>query len=330
MTDAASSTALTSPVSFLRCERCREHLDEDDLFCPNCGHEAPGEEHTPAGRMTVHAFDCAGCGASLTWEHEIQGLRCAFCGQAKLEEKAVLQIPPPRLIVPFRINQEQAVALYRAWLGRGTFRPGDLTRESKVTEMRGVYLPYWLFSIDCHAYWTADSNHVPPGARADWAPHFGEHAARYASQLVPASGVLTATQLWKVDGWDLTQAVPYAPEALRDHPAEAFAVPRKRARLAAVQGFENLLRQDCEKKVPGTYRRNLRINPLFTGAHASPALMPLWIMAYEYRGRTYRFLINGQSGEVKGSAPTSPWKVLALIGLILLGLFLISLISGGR
>lgn len=322
--------ALAAPVSSLRCEKCREHLDEDDLFCPNCGHEAPGEEHAPAGRMTVHRFDCAGCGASLTWELEIQGLRCAFCGQAKLEEKAVLQVPPPHLIVPFRIDREQAGALYRAWLGRGTFRPGDLRSESKVTEMRGVYLPYWLFSIDCHAWWTADSNHVPPGARAEWAPHFGEHAGRYASQLVPASAVLTSSQLWKVDIWDLAQAVPYTPEALRDHPAEAFAISRKHARLTAIRGFEALLREDCEKKVPGTRRRNVRINPLFTGAHASPALMPVWIMAYEYRGRIYRFLINGQSGEVKGRAPVSVWRALAALALILLALFLIELLLGGR
>ena len=315
--------ALSLPVSFLRCERCREHLDEDDLFCPNCGHEAPGEEHAPTGRLTVHSFDCGGCGASLTWELEIQGMRCAFCGQERLEEKAVLRIPPPRLIVPFRIGREQAAALYRAWLGNGIFRPGDLRSESKVTEMRGVYLPYWLFSIDCHAYWTADSNHIPPGARAEWAPHFGEHAGRYASQLVPASGMLTSSTLGKLGGWDLAQAVPYSPEALRDHPAEAFAVPRKRARLSAIQGFKALLRQDCEMKVPGTSQRNLRVNPLFTGAHASPALMPVWIMACEYRGQTYQFLINGQSGQTEGDAPVSLWRVLAAVGLILLVLFLL-------
>jgi hypothetical protein len=320
--------ALSAPVSFLRCEKCQEHLDEDDLFCPNCGDSAPGEEHAPAGRMTVHRFDCTGCGASLTWELEVQGLRCAFCGQAKLEEKAVLQIPPPRLIIPFRIVREQAGALYRAWLGNGIFRPGDLRSESKVTEMRGVYLPYWLFSIDCHAWWTADSNHVPPGARAEWAPHFGEHAGRYASQLVPASGVLTSYKLGKLGTWDLSPAVPYTPEALRDHPAEAFSVPRKRARLTAVQGFEGLLREDCEKKVPGSRRRNVKVNPLFTGAHASPVLMPVWIMAFEYRGRTWQFLVNGQSGQIEGNAPVSLWRVLAAVGLAVLAFFLLLVMLG--
>lgn len=321
---------LTAPVSFLRCEKCREHLEEDDLFCPSCGHQVPGEERAPAGRMTVHTCDCLSCGASLTWELEIEGLRCPFCGQARLEEKAVLRIPQPRLIVPFQIGREQAFDLYRTWLGRSIFRPGNLRSESRVTEMRGVYLPFWLLSIDCHVYWTADSNHVPAGARARWAPHFGEHAERYASPLVPASGAaLTSYTLWRLYGGFklpqeiLSQAVPYTPEALRDHPAEAFAVPRKRARLTIPWRLEELLREDCNEKVPGTERRGLTMNPLLTGAHASPVLMPAWIMAYEYHGRTYQFLVNGQSGEVEGRAPVSPWRVLAAVGLVVLAFFLL-------
>ena len=36
---------------------------------------------------------------------------------------------------------------------------------------------------------------------------------------------------------------------------------------------------------------------------------PIWIAAYEYRGRAYRFLVNGQTGEVQGEAPLSWWKI---------------------
>lgn len=319
----------TDSVPFLRCGRCRESLDEGDRFCPSCGGEAPDEEHEPADRVTVRLFECAGCGAALLWELEAQGLRCAFCGQTRLEEKGLPRIPAPRLIVPFRIDREQAAALCRTWLERGFFRPGGLRRPSRGMEMRGVYLPYWQLSIDGHAYWTADSNHVPPGARAEWAPHFGEHAGRYAGPLLSASGVLRPF-IHAGDAWDLSQASPWVPGALRGHPAEAFSVPRKRLRHFALMGIEQRLREDCETQVPGSELRGLKINPLYTRAHASPVLMPAWIAASEYRGRTYYFVVNGQSGKVQGSTPVSPWRVLALVALILLVLFLIGLILGGR
>jgi predicted RNA-binding Zn-ribbon protein involved in translation (DUF1610 family) len=321
---------LTSPppFSFLRCEKCREHLDEGDLFCPSCGHEAPGQEYQPAGSLEVHRFECTGCGATLTWELEAQSLQCAFCGRAALEERETVRIPPPRRIIPFQIDQTRAGILFRESVGRGLFRPGDLLRTLAVTEMRGVYLPYWAFSVDCHFYWTADSNFTPPGAKAEWAPHFGEHTARYEHRLVPASGALTSWETGKLGDWNLAQAVPYAPELVRDAPVEAFSVTRKRARALAFQSFEQQVRTDCAPQVPGTRHRNLKTNPLYAGAEAWPLLVPVWILTYEYRGRSYRFLIHGQTGKIEGSAPVSPWRVLAAAVLAVLALLLLALLAG--
>lgn len=313
---------------FLRCEKCRELLDEGDLFCPSCGHEAPGQVDQPAGRLEVHRFECTGCGATLTWELEVQGLRCAFCGRAALEERESVRLPPPRRLVPFQVDQTRAGTLFRESVGRGLFRPGDLLRTLRVTELRGVYLPYWAFSVECHLYWTADSNATPPGAKAEWAPYFGEHIARYEHRLVPASGALTSSETGKLGAWDLAQAVPWAPELVRDVPAEAFSVTRKQARSRAFESFEQQVRADCMPKVPGSRRRNLRVNPLYTGAEAWPLLVPVWILAYEYRGRRYRFLVNGQTGKVEGTAPVSPWKLLAAAGLVLLIFLLLVLLSG--
>lgn len=320
------------PFPFLRCEKCREHLDEEDLFCPSCGHEAPlsgkNREYEPAGRIQVHRFDCTGCGATLTWELEVQGLKCAFCGRDSLEKQEAVSVPAPRLVVPFQIDQTRASSLFRDFLGRGFYRPGDLLQASTVTEMRGVYLPYWAFSVECHLYWTADSDFVPPGAKAEWAPQFGEHIARYTHRLIPASGALTAHEIGKLGNWSLDQSLPYAPELLRDTPAEAFSLTRKRARALAFAGFEQQVRADCTPEVLGTRKRNLKVNPLYTGAEAWPVLVPVWILAYEYRSRRYRFLINGQTGKVEGTAPVSPWKVLAVVGLVVLLFVLLVLLIG--
>ena len=325
------TTALSPLGPLIRCERCRELLDEDDLFCPSCGHEAPprpGEEYQPAGRIEVHRFECTGCGATLTWESDVQALRCAFCGQASLEERPPVCTPVPQGVVPFALDQAQADALFRQWLGKGLFRPGDLRQASTLTEMRGVYLPYWSFSVECDTYWTADSNATPAFARADWAPHFGAHRARYQGVTVPASGALELAEIHALGAYDFEKTVPYASEILAGHPAEAFAVTRKRARVLAGQGFEERVKADCLQQIPGSRHRNLHVNTLFTGAFASPLLLPVWIVAYEYRGKPYRFLVNGQTGQAHGTAPVSPWRVLAAVLLVALLLVLIILLSG--
>jgi len=318
-------------LPFPRCETCGELLDEGDLFCPSCGREAPrgagDPAQEPAGPVQVHRFECTGCGATLTWELAAQGLRCAFCGRATLEEHPAVHLPPPRLAALFQIGQSQASALFQAWLGRGVFRPGDLRRTATVTELRGVYLPFWSFSADCHFYWTADSDATPPGAKAAWAPRFGEHETWYEHVLVAASGTLTSSETAGLGSWNLDQAVPWTPELVRDVPTEAFSVTRKRARAQALAELERLVRADSKPKIPGA-QRNVKVNPLYTKLESWPVLVPVWILTWEYRGKRHRFLINGQSGKVAGRAPVSLWRILAVVGLVVLAVVLLVLLSG--
>lgn len=297
-----------------RCARCRDVLDEEDLFCSNCGAEAPGRPGAAAGpvqSLTVHRFDCASCGASLVWPAGAQGLRCLFCGRESLAEQPAARVPVPSRVCPFRLGRAQAEAAFRDWLGRGAFRPNDLRTGAVLTGMRAVYLPFWLFEVECDTYWTADSNFTPPGAKADWAPQFGTHKDRYAGTLVPASGALTLREVRGLGAYELAAAVPYAPAVLGEVPAEPFAVTRKRARLLAREGVAERLEADCKRLVPGQRQRHLRLNTLTTGTTAEPVLLPAWILAWEYRGRRFRVLVNGESGKVQGNAPVSPWKVLA-------------------
>ncbi len=51
-------------------------------------------------------------------------------------------------------------------------------------------------------------------------------------------------------------------------------------------------------------------------------LLPVWIAAYRYHDQVFRFLVNGQTGEVVGKAPYSWIKILltVLVTAALLGL----------
>ena len=38
-------------------------------------------------------------------------------------------------------------------------------------------------------------------------------------------------------------------------------------------------------------------------------LLPIWMAAYKYNGRSFRFLVNAQTAEVQGERPYSIWKI---------------------
>jgi hypothetical protein len=47
-------------------------------------------------------------------------------------------------------------------------------------------------------------------------------------------------------------------------------------------------------------------------------LLPVWLAAYRYRGRSFRFVINARTGEVEGERPYSAVKIGFVIALALL------------
>jgi hypothetical protein len=51
-------------------------------------------------------------------------------------------------------------------------------------------------------------------------------------------------------------------------------------------------------------------------------LLPVWVAAYKYRGESFRFVVNGQTGRVQGERPYSAWKIAfaVLAALIVLGI----------
>ncbi len=303
-------------------------LDEEDLFCANCGTEAPerGDVHALHSRGATHNFQCSGCGASMSYSAKDQALACPFCGSVQLEEQKDAKVLAPEFVIPMTVSQHDAIAAMRKWLGQGMWRPGDLSENAMLVTTRPVYVPYWVFEAETHTYWTADTNRTPAFARGDWCPMAGEHRGQHKGLLVGASGALTPAETASICPYDLSQGKPPAEVDLQFASVEEFGLQRKYARPLARAGIEERERKHCDALyVPGR-SRNVNVNVKIEGMSSVPVLLPVWIMAYRYKNKVYRMLVNGQSGRVTGSAPTSVLKILAAIGGGLLVVILLTLI----
>lgn len=309
-----------------KCTTCQALLDEEDLFCANCGTEAPGHEGEERGATfkAANNFVCDGCGASMSYDASAQNLRCPFCGSEKLHSERDAKVLAPESICPFSTTQQDAETVLRKFMGNSFWRPGDLAQVSKLTTMTAVYVPYWIFAATAHTHWTADTSHVPAGARASWYPISGDHQQHYENVLVGASGALTPAETNALCPFDLRQAVPPEQVDLSNVVYEPFLVQRKYARPQAIAGFEQLELAACRALVPGS-ARNVHVAVLLEGLVSRPVLLPVWIMAYQYRDHTYRFLVNGQTGRHTGEAPFSYSKLALVIGISIAAVLFVGL-----
>ncbi len=317
-----------------KCGVCQGLLDEEDLFCANCGTEAPAQaEHAAAAatQVATHNFMCQGCGASMSYDASAQTLRCPFCGSDGLERQEDAKTLRPERVVPFVVNQGQAEMVMREWLGKGFWRPGDLASTAAIHKVTPVYVPYWVFEARTHTYWTADTSQTPLGARASWYPVAGEHQGSYAGLLVGASSALTPAETAALCPFDIERGVAADEIDLANVVYEQFVVQRKYARPLAQNLLESLEAQACKQYVPGS-ARNVHVNVKISGMSSSPVLLPVYIMAYRYKETVFRFLVNGQSGQATGQATFSYRKLAAVVGFatsILVGTFLAFAVCGG-
>ncbi|MBI4574835.1 MAG: trypsin-like peptidase domain-containing protein [Planctomycetes bacterium] len=321
-----------------RCAGCGAALAEHDRYCGSCGgRNVPTEElsrgqSTPGGASgtqpsnpLARGFRCTACGAAIAFDAAAGALRCAFCDSRFVEElPPAPERPVPAAVLPFEVDRGRAETLFRGWLAAGWFRPSDLARGARVERLAGVYLPFWSCSARVHSCWTADRE-APATSRSDWAPVSGEREDRFEEVLVLASGGLSESEVAEVEPFDLSRRRPCSPELLAGRLAEVVALRREEARPRALQGIALRAREACARGVPGHRSRNLKVNWLADSLTAESVLLPVHIASYAYGGKVYRFLVNGQSGEVVGHAPLSPWKVGGAVTAALLAALLLAL-----
>lgn len=310
-----------------RCSVCDALVDVEDLFCANCGTEVPdhrqeGAAHTLA--IAAQNFKCKGCGASMNYDAKAQTLRCPFCGSVDLEKSEGQGILAPEFILPFAFDHRAAEDHLRGWLGSSFWHPGDLRSGAELTELRAVYIPFWVFGTRVSTHWTADSGQVPWGANASWYPVAGHRTAEYVDLWVPAGSGLEPRETDAIFPFDLGAATPPEKVDLTNVTVEQFSVSRRYARPVAQERLERLEAGAVAGGVPGG-SRNVHVNSLMEGATSRPGLVPVYVLAYRYKDKLYRYVVNGQTGRSTGTAPTSYAKVGGVVGLVLLLLVIVVL-----
>jgi hypothetical protein len=259
----------------------------------------------------------------MSFDASAGSLRCPFCGSEQLQQQADKKVLSPNRVVPLSIDKDEAVARMRSWLQGGIWRPSNVSQQAAVVSMSAVYVPYWVFEATTHTFWTADTDQVPYGGRGDWYPLTGEHHGQYSGLLVGASGVLTPRETAEVCPFDLNAGVPPGEVDLENVIVEDFSVARKYARPQARQGLEAREAEACRQRyVPGQ-SRNVKVNVRMEGLSSEPVLLPIWMLAYRYKQKTYRFLMNGQTGKCTGTAPVTYFKVGMIAGAVALVILLL-------
>jgi predicted RNA-binding Zn-ribbon protein involved in translation (DUF1610 family) len=287
---------------------------------------------------------CKRCGAHTTLEPHVASSSCAFCGTtAVVEAPANASVVRPEGLLPFRVTKDAAISQFRDWLGRLWLRPNDLKSSSRVAKMQGAYIPFWTFDAATNSWWTAEAGYyyyvdvrvqengrtvTRKEQRIRWEHASGTLQKFFDDVPVPASRGLDADLCRGIEPFPTADLTPYEPSYLSGFLAEENAVDLPEALESAKERMRDAIRSACASEVPGDTHRNLEVETQFSALAYKNALLPIWVSAYEYHQKPYRFLVNGVTGKCTGTAPWS-WIKVTLLVLTILIIAMIVLYAAG-
>jgi DNA-directed RNA polymerase subunit RPC12/RpoP len=356
--DPATASPVGGSQRQFPCKQCGANLQfapgTKSLQCPYCGTLNDIPESTEAVQeLDLNAYfrDCCGedqlheqitvrcstCGAETTLAPNVTSGRCPFCGGGIVAQGSSKKLLKPKSLLPFRITHEQAGASFKQWIGSLWFAPSELTRRAESSQITGVYIPCWTYDAGTTTYYTGQRGddywdtetytvfengrsvtRTRQVRRTRWWPVSGTVSNNFDDVLVLASRSLPQGYAQALEPWDLNDLVPYRDEYLSGFVAESYQV-------TLPEGFEQAktimavhIRQAIEADIGGDHQRIDSVDTRYFNVTFKHALLPVWISAYRYGEKTFRFLVNARTGEVQGERPYSWIKItLAILAAIM-------------
>jgi DNA-directed RNA polymerase subunit RPC12/RpoP len=299
-----------------------------------------------ADMVEVRTTTCPNCGAKVEVTGATHATECPFCATPVVLDTGTERHIKPQALVPFVLTEGEARQAMIKWMGSLWFAPGTLLEYArKGRALTGMYVPFWTFDADTDSrysgergeyYYETRTVSVRVNGRTEqrqervrhtrWYPASGRVSRDFDDVLVMASRSLPARLGNELTPWDLGALTAYTPEFLAGFQAEGYTVALADGYREAQDRMSNVIREDVRRDIGGDEQRIHNVDTDWSDETFKHILLPVWMAAYKYNGKSYRFLVNGQTGEVQGERPWSVWKIaLAVIfvaGLALGALYL--------
>lgn len=281
-------------------------------------------------------IQCETCGAALAIDAGVRTATCPYCASPSVVERPPsADRPAPAFAIGFQTTKEQARDSIRHWLrSQGFFRHSGL-KTASIEEMRGVYVPAYLYTAMARSDYTArigedyqeTETYTETDAegktvtktrtvtRTEWRNLAGAHACYVMDVLVTASRGVHNTELEYLEPYDLRALRRYDAALvsgwLAEEPSLTVAECFELARAEALQKIG----RELSAFMPGDSHADLKYRSTLERESADLLLVPLWVMAarHDPQKPPIRLLMNGQTGKILGRAPIAWLKVLAVV-----------------
>lgn len=318
--------------------------EEQQLTCASCGNSLNVEdvkqynetlleqaddsfewEQVEAKTMTddeanrVVTYTCPACGGQIMGDPVTAATFCPYCDSPAIIGGNLSGTLRPDAVIPFKTTKETAMAAFAKLCKGKPLLPKDYASTARQEKIQGIYVPFWLYDCNGRIHGRYKATRVHTWSDANYIYTRTSHfllmrKAVAAFQQIPldASVKMDDATMESIEPFDMSEAVDFSTAYLSGFFADKYDVeamegePRIRQRVSDT--FEDLLAP--------TFIGYSSVIPTSRQIHvdhtkANYVLLPVWMLHTSYKGKTYIYAMNGQTGKMTGTLPIDKGRMWA-------------------
>lgn len=270
---------------------------------------------TDSGSFTqddgMSLFSCNMCGGEIVCEDVTVATSCPYCDSPVVLVGRLEGELRPDLVIPFKLDKNAAKEGFSRHLTGKRLLPKMFKSQNKIEEIKGVYVPFWLFDTDVDAkiryhatrtrFWS-DSNYNYTETR-----HYSlirEGSLGFDDVPVDGSTRLDDDLMESIEPYDYSEAIDFKTAYLSGFLADKYDVDSETCVSRANQRIKKSTENSFARTTAGyTSVYTERSTIVSKSGRVRYALLPVWLMTASWNGKKYIFAMNGQTGKFVGNLP---------------------------
>ena len=259
----------------------------------------------------LRTYVCQSCGGEIVGDENTAATSCPFCGNPVVMMGQLSGALKPDYVIPFKLDKKAAkAALLRHYSGKRLL-PKVFQDQNHIDEVKGMYVPFWLFDADADASIRYRATRVRAWSDRDYdyteTSFFSvTRGGSIGFERVPVDGSARIPDdlMESIEPYDFSEAVDFQTAYLAGYLADKYDVD---AEQSIGRANERIKRSTAEA-FAATVQGYATVTPEATGirlrnGRAKYALYPVWFLNTTWQGKQYTFAMNGQTGKLVGDLP---------------------------
>ena len=305
----------------MKCPYCDTEFDTETLASYDAGlngEQDSMEWETSAGTQWqegeadgLRTYVCKSCGGEIVGDENTAATSCPFCGNPVVMMGQFSGALKPDLVIPFKLDKNAAKAGLMQHLSGKRLLPKIFKDQNHIDEIKGIYVPFWLFDTDADAQvrYRTTKVRVWSDSKYDYTDtsHFLVNRSGSVSfEHIPVDGSTKMPDdlMESIEPFIFSAAVDFQTAYLAGYLADKYDVDAEQSIERANERVKRSTEEVFASTVHGyqtvvTESSNIRLH----GGKAKYALYPVWILNTTWQGKKYTFAMNGQTGKFVGDLP---------------------------